>query len=197
MTHTPLRPARSTPAAAARPAARRRRSKTPWLVGGVLAVVVAAGAAYALRGAGAEPAAPRATATAAAAARPSGAEGAFSATVTGTECGVPTVGPSELPQRPTGQFCLVQVEVRNAGTEARLLDPGAQRAVDVQGRSYTVAEQAAVFLNDAEPSLLDEIAPGATVRGVMPFDVPKDAELSAFVLHDTLGSAGAQVPLSR
>ena len=194
MTHTPLRPARSAPEA--RPAV-RRRSKAPWIVGGLLAVVAVAGGAYALSGDEAEPAGSQAAATAAAAPQPTGTEGVFTATVTGTECGVPTVGPSELPQRPAGQYCLVNLEVRNTGTEARLLDPGAQRAVDAQGRSYTVAEQAAVFLNESAPSLLDEIAPGATVRGVLPFDVPKDSALSAFVLHDALGSAGTRVPLSR
>ena len=194
MTQTPVRPARSTSAAAA---ARRapRRSKAPWIVAGVLAVAAAAGGAYALSSDDAEPAA-QPTAAAPVAAKPTGTEGTFTATVTGTECGVTTVGPDDLAQRPTGQYCLVQLEVRNTGTEARLLDTGAQRALDARGGTHTVAEQAAVFLNDKQPSLLDEIPPGATVRGVLPFDVPKDAPLSAYLLHDSLGSEGARVPLS-
>jgi hypothetical protein len=87
------------------------------------------------------------------------------------------------------------VAVENAGEEARLLDDGAQRAVDTRGRAYAVAGRAAALLNDRTPTL-GRIAPGTTVRGVLPFDVPRGTRLSALVLHDTPGSRGARVPLA-
>ena len=118
-------------------------------------------------------------------------------TVTKTECGLATVGPADLPLAADGEFCLVTVGVRNTGKVPRLLDPAAQRAVDGKGRSHRVAEQAAVLVNDQDPSLLDEIPPGATRPGVIPFDVPKGVRLTAFVLHKSPHSTGMRVPLSR
>jgi hypothetical protein len=111
-------------------------------------------------------------------------------------CGVPTVGPADLPQRATGQFCLVDVTVRNAGTEAALLDPGAQQAVDAQGRRYPMSDRASVFVNDGDPTLLEQIAPGASVPGVLPFELPPNVTPVAVELHESVGSAGVRVPLS-
>lgn len=192
MTHTPLRPVRSA-GVQAKTADAPRRGKWPWIAGGVLAVVAAGSGAYAwTAGEDRPPAAPVSAGTVTA----SGAEGTFGFSVTKTECGVASVGPAELPQRAAGKFCLVNVSVKNTGTEAALLDPGAQKGVDGQGREYPIAEQAAVFLNDQTPSLLDEVPPGATVAGVLAFDVPAGERLSALVLHESMGSPGVRLLLS-
>lgn len=199
MTHTPLRPVSSTDAEPGTGTGSRRR-KWPWIAGGVLAVVLAGAGAMALTGGSEQAAESRPAADAAGAGATAltgnGSEGALTFSATGVECGVATVGPEELPQRAAGQFCLVSLSVRNTGTDPTLLDPGAQRAVDGQGREHAVADQAGVFLNDRQPSLLDEIAPGAEVRGVLAFDVPAEERLTALVLHESMGSTGVRVPLS-
>jgi hypothetical protein len=124
-------------------------------------------------------------------------EGTFELTVEqAARCGITAVGPQELPQRAAGQFCLVDVSVQNTGTEAELLDPGAQRGIDAQGAEHPVAEQALVFLNEQQPTLLEEIQPGATVKGVLPFDIPAGSTLSELVLHSGVDSPGARVPVS-
>jgi len=161
----------------------------------VLAFVALGSGAYAISRTGAgSSAGPDAAPTGSAR---SGSDGAFAFTVTGTTCGVSSVGPAVLVQRPAaGQFCLVNVSVRNTGTQAQLLDPGAQHAIDDEGREYPVSDRAAVFLNDWNPTLLDEIPPGATVPGVLPFDVPAGARIGAVVLHESVTSTGVRVPLS-
>jgi len=181
--------------------------KWPWAVAGVLALIALGSGGYAMSVGDDEPAASAAPAAVpspsgtdrqedAAALLRTGAEGVFMVSVTGVHCGVKAIGPARLRQRAHGTFCLVDVAVENAGQEARLLDGGAQRAVDVRGRAYAVAGRAAVFLNDRTPTLLERIAPGSTVRGVLPFDVPRGTRLSALLLHDTPGSRGARVPLA-
>ena len=187
MSQTPLRPPTTTPTIALPTGerAKRRPAKWLWIAGGGLAALALGSGAYAVS--------QRDVRT-----TPAGtmAEGSFAFSVTGTRCGVEQVGPAALPARPTGRFCLVSVTVRNVGSEADLLDPGAQRAVDAQGRQYPVADQAAALLNSDVPTLLEEIAPGATVSGVLPFDVPADTALTAVELHSAIGSAGLRVPLS-
>src|SRR4051812_821197 len=83
--------------AAGAPPQGRGRARWPWIAAGALAVVAIGGGAYAMsRGDGEQGTAP-AAATAVTAAQ-SGAEGAFAFTVTGSRCGVETVGPADLLQ---------------------------------------------------------------------------------------------------
>jgi hypothetical protein len=125
-----------------------------------------------------------------------GADGVFVVTVTGLECGVAAPGPVEPPHRVHEQLCLVSVSVENAGQEARPLDGGAQRAIDIHGREYAVADRAAVFLNERAPSLLDAIPGDATVHGVLPFEIPSDAHLVALLVRESAGTRGARIALS-
>ncbi|MDY7090463.1 MAG: DUF4352 domain-containing protein [Actinomycetota bacterium] len=212
MTNTPLRPARSAPADREPAAEPVRRRKAPWVVGGVFALLVTGAGGYAAMSPGGQTAPVETTAAATAppaqaaqltvgaepAALPEGrkgAEGTLSIVVTKTECGVAEIGPPDLPLAADGEFCLLSVAVQNTGKEPRLLDPGAQRGLDRRGRAYQVAEQAAVFLNDQDPSLLDEIPPGAIRQGVIPFDVPTGVRLAQFLLHKSPYSTGVRVPL--
>ncbi|WP_250000334.1 DUF4352 domain-containing protein [Actinoplanes sp. M2I2] len=211
MTNTPLRPARSTPVAS--DPRDPRRGKAPWIAGGVFVLVLAGVGTYLAYRTGedsAVPVTPTATARDIAVATSdavpvrdavpapaivTASEGTLEISLSTTKCGVAAVGPADLPLAAEGEFCLVDMAARNTGKEPRLLDPGAQRAVDEHGRSHRVAEQAAVLINDRDPSLLDEIPPGATRHGVVPFDVPKGIRLAAFMLHKSPYSTGVRVPL--
>jgi hypothetical protein len=160
-------------------------------VTGALAAVVIGAGAYAMVAGAEHPAAPTPTGLAR-----SASDGSFAFTVGAVRCGDHSVGPADLPQTTNGQFCLLDVTVRNTGTDPALLDPGAQQVIDAQGRPYPVSDRAAVFLNDGHPTLLEEIEPGATVPGVLPFEVPADVKLTAVELHESVGSSGVRVPLS-
>lgn len=171
-------------------------SGSTWIAGGVL-VLLAIGVAGCGSGDKTDKAAPApASAAASGAAAPSAAEGAFAFTVTGSKCGVKSVGPADLEQKATGQFCLVDVSVKNVGTQATLLDGGAQKGIDTQGKEYSVADLATVYLNEKSPTLLEEIKPGAEVKGVLPFQVPATTKLAAVVLHGSPSTPGVRVALS-
>ena len=53
-----------------------------------------------------------------------------------------------------------------------------------------------MFLNDRSPTLLEEIRPGATVPGVLAFDVPGGVRLGVVVLRESVVSAGVRLLLS-
>ncbi|GIF11407.1 hypothetical protein Ate01nite_14390 [Actinoplanes teichomyceticus] len=123
------------------------------------------------------------------------APGGFSVRVNRVRCGVSAVGPDGLEQRAHGQFCLLDVRVTNNGVEPELFDSSAQRVYDSNGAAYAVADEAAVFLNDDNPTLLGTIRPGASVNGVLPFDVPKDAQLSEVSMHGSMSTPGIRMSL--
>jgi hypothetical protein len=187
VTHTSLRPA--SPETPVGP--RRRRRRWPWVAAATLAAIAIGSGAYAMVSGTSGTVRPAPTVSVR-----SASDGSFAFAVGAVRCGDHSVGPADLAQTASGQFCLVDVTVRNAGTEAALLDPGAQRAFDDQGHGYPMSDRAAVFLNDGNPTLLEQIPPGASVPGVLPFEVPVGAKLTALELHDATGSTGVRVPLS-
>jgi hypothetical protein len=121
--------------------------------------------------------------------------GVFDFDVTGLRCGVSSVGPEGLEQKAAGQFCLLDVTVTNNSGEPELFASGEQRVQDTNGVAYAVAEEAAVFLNDRSPSLLSEVAPGTSVTGVLPFDVPSDVRLSEALLNGGMSTPGVRLKL--
>jgi hypothetical protein len=121
--------------------------------------------------------------------------GNFDLAVGDLRCGVASVGPDGLEQRADGQFCLLEVTVTNTGGEPELFDSGAQRVYDTNGVAYAVADQAAVFLNDRNPTLLNEIPANASVAGVLPFDVPMDAQLTEVAVHSAMSTPGVRITL--
>jgi len=175
-----------------------KRKRWPWIVTALIVVIALGSGAYAAAGDDDDPVTAAASAGAEAVRlNRAGTDGAFTVAVTGLRCGVATVGPAELPQRAKGEFCLVDVAVKNAGKGSRLLDGSEQRAVDANERAYAVDDRAAAFLNDSLPSLLDEIPANSTVRGVLPFDVPAGTRLSALLVHESSDTHGARISLTR
>ncbi|BAL93223.1 hypothetical protein AMIS_80030 [Actinoplanes missouriensis 431] len=188
-------PHRSAPARAVEdydgldPGAAALRAKL-WIAGGIVAVValVTFGVWAVVTAEGR----PVVVATAA----PGGTvAGHFAFAVNGVRCGLESVGPEGLEQRASGHFCLLDVTVKNDGSEPELFDSGAQRAYDADGVAYAPAEQAAVFLNDRYPTLLNEILPGETVTGVLAFDVPSDVELVELSVQGAQSTPGVRITL--
>ncbi|MEU8655725.1 DUF4352 domain-containing protein [Actinoplanes philippinensis] len=119
----------------------------------------------------------------------------FAFDVTGLRCGVSSIGPEDMAQKAAGQFCLLDLEVTNNSGEPKLFDSGAQRVRDTNGVAYAVADQAAEFLDDDGSSLFTEVAPGETVSGVLPFDVPSDVRLREATLTGPGSTPGVRVLL--
>ncbi|WP_229067413.1 DUF4352 domain-containing protein [Actinoplanes sp. DH11] len=162
-----------------------------WIAGGIVAVVALISfGVWAVATADRQPAVVATGAPGAAA-----VAGHFEFAVKGVRCGLDSVGPDGLEQRAAGHFCLLEVSVKNGGTEPELFDSGSQRVYDANGVAYAAADQAAVFLNDRNPTLLNEIPPGDTVTGVLAFDVPVDAELVEVSVHGALSTPGVRVTL--
>lgn len=183
----------------------RKRKKWPWIVGGLLVVMVlGCVGVFALLGAGANQVAKgleeadqnqQGKNAVAGKMNTPAKDGKFEFTVTGMKCGVERVG-GEFGQKAQGQFCLVHVQVKNVGTSAELFNDSSQQATDSKGNVYSVDSGAGVFANEDSSTFLEDINPGNTVKGDLVFDVPPDTKLASVVLHESLFTAGIKVPLS-
>ena len=110
------------------------------------------------------------------------------------DCGKASVGSSGLQKQAQGQFCLVSMTVKNVGDKAQLLDSSSQKAFNPQGQEFSSDGAAAIYL-DHSNTFLNEINPGNSVKGIVVFDIPKDAKLSRLELHDSFMSGGVIVTL--
>ncbi|MGS2646066.1 DUF4352 domain-containing protein [Streptosporangium sp. G12] len=121
-------------------------------------------------------------------------DGKFSFKITKVEKGVARVGSELFGSDAQGEYVIIHVNVKNVGDEAQTFSGGNQKLIDSRGREYDADTGAAIFIKDAN-SFLEKINPGNSVDGLLLFDMPKRARLSAIVLRDSLFSGGVTVSL--
>lgn len=172
----------------------RRRKKWPWVVlgcVGLFTVVLGGTAKFASalddKQSGAKAVAGRMNTAS--------ADGKFQFTVTGMKCGAPSVGDAVLSQKAQGQYCIVDVNVKNISPTAELLTDSSQKGYDENDTEYSVASGAGVYANKDYSVFLEQISPGNAVDGKLAFDVPTGTKLSYVVLHESMYTAGVKIPL--
>lgn len=122
-------------------------------------------------------------------------DGKFEFTVTKVKCGVNKVGSDLLGAKAQGEFCLIDIKVKNIGKEAQLFADSAQKAFDAKKVEYSVDSAAAIYANGESQLLLEEINPGNAAKGKLVFDVPEGTKLTSLELHDSIFSGGVTVNL--
>ncbi len=121
-------------------------------------------------------------------------DGKFEFTVTKVEKRVAKVGNQYLNQKAQGQYVLVHVTVKNIGDEAQLFSDSSQKVRDAKGREFSADTSAAIYIEDNKV-FLNEINPGNSVKGILVFDMPRDAAPATIELHDSPFSGGVTVRL--
>jgi len=180
----------------------KKRAKWPWIVGGiVLVMIVGCVGAFTALGIGASKVADdldgnqKGENAVAGTMGKAAKDGKFEFTVTKMKCGVPSVGPADFGQKAQGEFCLINVTIKNVGTSAEVFVDSSQQALDGTGNTYSVDSGAAIYANEDSSTFLEQINPGNTVKGALVFDVPKGTKLASVILHESMFSAGIKVPL--
>jgi hypothetical protein len=178
------------------------RRKWPWIVGGiVLAVLIGCGAlslagVFAV-GKAASDLSDNSTGKNAATGQMNkpAVDGKFQFTVTAMHCGVASVGPDDFGHQAQGEFCLVNVQVKNVGKSAEVFNDFSQKGYDAAGTEFSADSGAGIYVNKDSSTFLESINPGNTVKGSLVFDVPKGSKLASVVLHESEFTAGVKVPL--
>jgi hypothetical protein len=120
-------------------------------------------------------------------------DGKFEFVVSKMDCSKTEVGNQFLNAKAQGKFCLVTLTVRNIGIEAQTFDASSQHALDAKNTVYDTDSGAAVYVNEHNETFLNSINPGNQVKGVIPFDVPKDVTITVLELHDSPFSEGVDI----
>jgi hypothetical protein len=180
----------------------KKRKKWPWIVGGIVLVMIlgCVGLFTLVLGGTAKVASDldknqKGANAAAGQMNKAAVDGKFQFTVTGMQCGVASVGPSDFGQQAQGQFCLVSVTIKNVGRSAEVFNDFTQKAYEADGTEFSPDSGAGTWVNKDASTFLESINPGNTVKGKLVFDIPDGAKLSSIVLHESEFTAGVKVPL--
>lgn len=122
------------------------------------------------------------------------ADGDFEFTVAGFEQGVAEVGSEFLNEQAQGEFVIIELTVKNTGSEAAYFSDSDQKLFDVDGNEYSTNSAAGMYMEDNDV-WLTEINPGNQVEGKIVFDVPAGTKLATLELHDSMFSGGVEVSL--
>jgi hypothetical protein len=124
-------------------------------------------------------------------------DGNFAFTVTSIKCGEPNVTDSTgyLSKNAQGQYCLLNLSVRNIGNKAQTLDSTSQYLYNSSGQKYSSDNTATIYENPTSGTFFNSINPGNTVNGIVVFDVPQGVTPVTAELHDSALSGGVKVQL--
>ena len=92
-----------------------------------------------------------------------------------------------------GQFCVVDLVVRNLGTQPTAFHDNLQIAYGPAGQRFGVDSTAGLLANADQHAFLGEINPGNRVTGAIVYDIPPDARIVRLRLHGSATSPGVQV----
>lgn len=122
-------------------------------------------------------------------------DGKFEFVVKSITCGKSNVGSDYTTKTAQGQYCLLDVTVKNIGTEAQSLFSGNQYLYNASGSKYSADDTATLYAAPTTSSWYSNINPGNSVEGVIVFDLPKDQTPASAELHDSALSSGVKVNL--
>lgn len=122
-------------------------------------------------------------------------DGKFEFTVSGVTCGQTRVGNEYFGEDAQGEFCMVNMTIKNIGNESQSLFADNQYAYDATNKRYSADSGASIYASSNGSTWYDQINPGNSVSGAVIFDVPKGTKLVTAELHDSALSGGVKVNL--
>lgn len=124
-------------------------------------------------------------------------DGKFQFTVNSLKCNEASVSDSTgyLTKTAQGQYCELNVTVKNIGNQAQTLDSTSQYLFNASNQRYSSDSVATITVNPSSSTFLNDINPGNSVTGVIVFDLPKDVMPTTAELHDASLSGGVKVKL--
>lgn len=96
-----------------------------------------------------------------------------------------------------GQFCVVNLTVRNGSNESARFFSSGQEAFDSAGTEYRSSLVGSTYANYKDhPEFTESINPGATATGFVAFDLSKGKKIAKLQLHAELFDTGVVVQVS-
>lgn len=120
-------------------------------------------------------------------------DGNFEFRVHQIRCGIEKLGDEYVSQVAFGQFCLVEIAIRNIGDRPAIFSDELQRAYGPTGEEYATDSGAGILVNPSQQMFLNELDPGNEVVGVVVYDIPPETRITRLQLREQESSTGVAV----
>lgn len=122
-------------------------------------------------------------------------DGTLEFTVRSVTCGSQQVG-DVVQKNAAGQYCVVELTVRNVGDTPRAFYNTNQEAHSADGTRYEPDWEATDDALNGEQLADEAIKPGGAIDAIVVYDIPKDAKIQTLTLHDSGMSNGVVVRIA-
>ncbi len=127
-------------------------------------------------------------------------DGKFQFTITSFSCGQTQITQpdnSYSTSQAQGQFCQMNLNIKNIGTVAQNFDDSSQYVYDSNNKQYSASSDGTITANPSSSQFatLENVNPGVSISGIVVFDVPKSVTPVYAMLHDSGASNGVKVNL--
>lgn len=124
-------------------------------------------------------------------------DGKFEFVIKNVKCGEPSVSVEGIPlsKSASGQYCLVDISVKNIGDKQQIFSESEQKLLNASGIQYSPDTTATLYNSNNSDVFTSEVNPGITVEGTIVYDIPKDQTPVTGLLHDSAYSNGVKVTL--
>lgn len=124
-------------------------------------------------------------------------DGKFEFVVKSIKCGESSVTAAGgyLSKSAQGQYCLVDISVKNIGDKQQIFLESDQKLLNASNVEYSADSTATLYNSNNSDVFVNEINPGNTVEGTIVYDIPKDQTPVTAELHDSSFSNGVKINL--
>jgi hypothetical protein len=122
-----------------------------------------------------------------------GRDGSLQFTAEKVTCGVGQVGPPDDYVTPTGQFCVVELKIRNVGTGPAIFSDALQEAYAPNGNRFSTDSEAILYANPDPTIFLTDINPGIALTADIVYDIPVGERIARLKLHSTPDTHGVLI----
>jgi Domain of unknown function (DUF4352) len=122
-----------------------------------------------------------------------GRDGSLQFTAEQVTCGVDQVGPPDDFVTPTGQFCVVELKIRNVGTGPAIFTDAIQEAYAPNGNRFSTDSEAILYANPDPTIFLTDINPGIALTADIVYDIPVGERIARLKLHSTPDTRGVLI----
>jgi hypothetical protein len=122
-----------------------------------------------------------------------GRDGSLQFTAEQVTCGVDQVGPPDDFVTPTGQFCVVELKIRNVGTGPAIFTDALQEAYAPNGNRFSTDSEAILYANPDPTIFLTDINPGIALTADIVYDIPVGERIARLKLHSNPDTRGVVI----
>jgi Domain of unknown function (DUF4352) len=122
-----------------------------------------------------------------------GRDGSLQFTAEKVTCGVGQVGPPDDYVTPTGQFCVVELKIRNVGTGPTIFSDALQEAYAPNGNRFSTDSEAILYANPDPTIFLTDINPGIALTADIVYDIPVGQRIARLKLHSSPDTRGVEI----